>query len=127
MPCITFNKRFVPLIIRGTKVHTVRCVGGRSHRAGETLYMQYGPRFRPLRFATLSCNRVRPIDIGHDYVRVWDEERTKCIFPDLNLFSQADGFASWSDLRRFFDVVPRLDMQLIQWAPAPWESEAACA
>lgn len=124
MPLLNFQTRFVPLIIRGTKVHTVRMLGHRLHRAGETLYMQYGPRFHPLRFATPVCQRVRPIDITRNYARVWNEDRSSYLIPVPDLFARADGFEDWDDLRKFFVHVPRLNLQLVQWAPAVWEVAA---
>jgi len=127
MPCINFSPSFVPKIISGSKVHTIRVIGARPHRVGETLYMQYGKRFKPLRFMTTTATRVRPIDLGHACVRVWTEDRSQCVFPLLDPFAQADGFDDWQDLRRFFNWKRLINAQLIQWAPAPWEVEAAHA
>ncbi len=120
MPCVNYMERFVPRILNGTKVHTVRVLGARPHRAGETLYMQTGSRFRPRRFMTRTCIRVRPILIYETTLSIWNEDNSGFIVPPLDVFAQADGFDDWSDLRRFFKKT-REPAQLVQWAPAPWE------
>ena len=121
MPCVNFMRRFVPRILDGTKVHTIRIMGARPHRAGETLYMQTGPRFKPDRFMTCPCLRVREIVLHEETLTIWNENRKGFIVPPLDTFARADGFDSWEDLQKFFEH-PVAPAQLVQWAPAEWES-----
>jgi hypothetical protein len=120
MPTLNFQKRFVPRILNGTKVHTIRIIGKRLHVAGEMLYMQTGPRFKPERFMTRPCIRVREIVLHEETLTIWNEDRSGFIVPPLDTFARADGFDSWQELSRFF-IHPVPPTQLIQWAPAEWE------
>jgi hypothetical protein len=113
--------RFVPRILDGTKVHTIRVLGARPHVAGETLYMQHGTRFRPVRFMTRPAIRVREIKIYEEGVSVFNENDPGWISPPRDLFAVADGFDDWTDFRKFFNWKRQIPAQLIQWAPAPWE------
>ena len=121
MPCINFDPRFVAPILAGTKVHTIRVVGARPHRAGEMLYMQHGQRFHPVRFMTAAATRVREIAILEHGVTVYNESDPGFIVPARDVFARADGFEDWADFRRFFQWKRPVPAQLIQWAPAEWE------
>ncbi|MFA6271428.1 MAG: hypothetical protein WC657_09580, partial [Candidatus Paceibacterota bacterium] len=76
MPILNFQRRFVPKILDGSKVHTIRDFGARDFRSGQTLYMQTGPRFNPERFATHPCLRVREVVLRPGTCMIWNEDFT---------------------------------------------------
>lgn len=126
MPILNFQRRFVAPILAGTKVHTIRCIGCRPHKEGETLFMQTGSRFRPERFKTVPALRVRNLRMTADTVMIDQPSPGLFMIPPLDLFAVADGFEDWMNMLRFFIDRYRLmhkalDAQLIQWAPALWE------
>ena len=123
MPTLNFMPRMVDPILGGTKVHTVR-FGKRAYRPGQNLQMQTGSRYKPTRFITLPCTRVRGIRLSSVCVSIWSDVDLSFIVPARNLFARCDGFEDWEDLLHWLDLKPgeRRDGRLIQWAPAIWES-----
>lgn len=122
MPTLNFQRRFVPKIVDGTKLHTIRVIGKRKFRPGCPLYMQTGPRFKPELFAMHTCYRVREIKLFPHTCTIWEEDKSGFVAPSLDRFARCDGFENWAELQEFFKgKLDGVKYQLIQWAPAEWE------
>ena len=107
-----FKQRFVPRILDGTKIGTIRAPRAgrcRHARPGDALQLKAGSRFRPVVFADTFCTRVSSIglyDMGRETAHIVAPDLD--YFPcgsDLDGFAVGDGFADWDDLCRFWKDV----------------------
>lgn len=101
-----FKARFVAPILAGTKVQTIRKPRKRDARPGDTLQLQSGDRFHPVRLGlaravlvdkvSLDFRGDRRVLYGHLGMDVAHEAA------DLDRFAVMDGFTDWSDMRAFW-------------------------
>jgi len=108
-----FNEDFVPAIIAGTKIHTIRA--GQRWRVGEIA--QFVVRAgRPDQYEfwpSLPIVSIQDIKLTADEVRV---DKRLLSPPELLALAQADGFASAADLFAFFAAQPLpFRGQLLHW------------
>jgi hypothetical protein len=115
---IGFNKRFVPLIEDGSKIHTVRKDAAKRWKAGRTMHFATDVRKKNMKvFRTGDCKNTERIDI------VWNEKKTdvsikigsKKLNKEKRLeFAKADGFATMEDFKSWFSE-DFIDYKLIHW------------
>ena len=103
MPILSFKERFVPLIKSGEKKNTIRQDKGDRWAVGSTIYFwKDNPRnatMKPYKFGIGIVNKMLPISIYPTQNRI---ELAGLPVVDLEAFAQADGFANWADMLRFF-------------------------
>ena len=141
MPLLNFMPRFVEPIRAGTKAHTIR--GDRKYpiKVGQPLYLYCGARhpgaFRILPEA-VPCTRVQPITIaecgrchGTGEVAYSSTSYGPCQVFDVRIdsiglsndecerLSIADGFASFTDMMKFWEGRLPFKGQIIHWRPLP--------
>ena len=124
MPALNYQPRFGYLVEKGFKPHTVRSIGKRKIKAGDVLYQFTGMRTAHChRLCMNLCTNVRRILIGRGGILVFTDPLT-FIEPPVDQFALADGFTGWEEMRDWFSDQYGLPFngQLIQWAPARWES-----
>jgi hypothetical protein len=117
MPAYNFKSEFVPAIIAGIKVSTIRKPRKRPTKVRDTLYLYEGLRTKKAHLiASKPCFAVISINIleGHKIAlgsTVIDDDL-------MNRLVQEDGFKSPDDFFDFFDRqygIPTLGMELIKW------------
>lgn len=100
MPAYSFQERFIPFLLDGSKDHTIRKErAGRSRHArpGETVYLYYGMRTKWCqKIGEATCSAVRKIRITVDDIIVYDEnldeQPINRTLHELNTFAWKDGF-----------------------------------
>lgn len=110
-----FNEEFIPAILAGTKVHTIR--EGQRWRAGEVAEF-YARAQAPDRYefrAPLPVLLVQEIELSTTGLRV---DGRLLAPPELLALARADGFATAEALLAFFagKTLP-LRGQLVHWTP----------
>lgn len=115
MVAYSFQNRFASAVERGEKRQTIRAKGKRRHvRPGETLQLYTGMRTkacRKLREAT--CHDVCPVLIERDRVTTFHPQE----FLDPEQVARLDGFASWAEMRDWFETTHGLPFSgvMIRW------------
>lgn len=120
MVAYSFRPRFVDAIRSGLgnyehidgmiprpKRQTIRAVGKRRHaRAGEMLQLYTGMRTRQCKkIGEARCTRVNSIVLFFIQPAVKIDDWPACSMPDeLNEFAWSDGFASWLEMREFWQA-----------------------
>ena len=107
MPALSFQPRFVRPILDGAKDQTIRPPRKVPIRPGQTLHLFTGMRTkRCRRIATVPCARVGAVlidfTVGCVAVKFDNGSRFYGCLESLNTFAQADGFASWGEMRAFW-------------------------
>jgi len=125
MVAYSFQKRFAPPILAGTKLQTIRGPRVRPHvRPGQALQLYVGMRTKSCKLiATRLCSNVRPIKIDlNGYVFFHDECDGFGDWRMLDDFAVRDGFSDFEDLRRFWALshpgVSVFEGSQIEWHPA---------
>lgn len=135
MVAYSFQKRFAPQILAGTKRQTIRLPRKRHARPGEKLQLFTGMRTRhcvkviPDPF----CTVVLPISIMFEARRIvdmalgiWSSGRWTQI-DDLDAFARRDGFEDISDMSGFWvrahGDIERFYGVFIGWQPDPHRGE----
>lgn len=124
MVAYSFKARFAEPILQGTKTQTIRAPRKRHARAGEELQLYTGMRTKQCKL----IRRAKCVDVGHVFlsflnarVEAWDTGTAWTTPDELQAFAEQDGFASWKDLRQFWEKEhPGFDQfegVLIRWAP----------
>lgn len=146
MVAYSFQKRFAPPILAGTKRQTIRADRKRHARPGEALQLYTGMRTKHCKLIGRAvCERVLPVrilflndtsgDLDLSAVLVREGEGFAPLRVAKDFFARRDGFADWRDLRAFWSInhpgVDEFDGVLIEWrdfttarplAPAPEET-----
>ncbi len=110
--------RFVPLILSGAKLNTIRPTPQREIRPGDILDIRQWEakayRSKQIRIVEVEVADVSRIEIGDSWVRRWNG-----LVDDLDAFARADGFDGWNDMAAWFDAVHGLpfDGVIIRWKP----------
>jgi hypothetical protein len=118
MRVLMCQKQFVPKILDGSKIHTIR---GRARcKPGDDLSLRYwkkrGGRWvkgnKQMEFLRTKCKAVWPVSIQDHGVFIHGMIPVK-----LNDLARHDGFDSWLDMRDWFDRTHGLPWSgdLIQW------------
>jgi len=101
-----FKERFILPIRTGRKRQTIRAERKRHARPGETLQLYHGMRTRHcVLIGRAPCIDVRPVTLLFDDER---EDLEGVIMPGFGFpgglagFAEADGFASWAELKAFW-------------------------
>jgi len=97
MPAYSFQERFIPMILDGSKDHTIRKDrAGRSRHAkpGNRLYLYYGMRTKYCRkIGEAICSHVEHIEIADNSISVYGDDYCFMLSPDAcNEFAWSDGF-----------------------------------
>lgn len=119
MPLCGFQKQFVPMILDGSKSHTIRRRRKRPTKAGDVLYLYTGLRTKQCQFVMQdTCKKVVPIAIIPDIGQVRLDGR---LLPlnEMMHFAVRDGFANYMDFFKFFERYPRevreRELEVIYW------------
>ncbi|OYX79618.1 MAG: hypothetical protein B7Y77_01655 [Bradyrhizobium sp. 35-63-5] len=118
MVAYNFNAQFADAVEAGRKHQTIRAMGKRRHaRAGEQLQLYTGMR-------TKACRKLRDA-VCHDACSIQIERDAFWTFKPQELhtgetlerFARADGFASWPEMRDWFDRTHGLPLVgvMIRW------------
>lgn len=93
MPAYSYQERFIPFILDGSKDHTVRAErAGRSRHArpGDTLYLYFGMRTKWCRkIGEAICSKVESIIISVDSIKLNGQNLS---WEELHRFAWKDGF-----------------------------------
>jgi hypothetical protein len=128
MVAYNFKAMFVDPILVGRKNHTIRGDRKRHARPGELIQLQHGSRFKPIRFGVSRCEFVCRIGLQFEprSITIVGEDSTNrtsaLIFGEFDDFAQADGFADWEALERFWwDTHKAKSFRgvIIGWTPLP--------
>jgi len=129
MPAYSFKKQFVPMILDGSKVHTIRRRRKHPIKVGVKLFLYTGMRTKQCKLiAVIECVKVEPIVIMPDEKSLfipniyngWDLLSVNAI----NQIAHEDGF---EDAYDFFDFFKRYreevlyDFEIIWWDPTPFQ------
>lgn len=121
MPAYNFQKQFVPKILDGSKLHTIRRRRKRSTRAGDRLLLYTGMRTKQCELiAVTGCVKVVPIlisTIGNGDLSFGAEWLTR---DEQIALAKADGFDDIAEFFKFFkrykaDILA--DFEVIWWDP----------
>lgn len=120
MPAINFQKQFAPLILNGSKPHTIRPKRKRNPIApGQTLYLYTGMRTKQCELLKdVVCASVVPIQIFNDIGQIRLDGR---LLPlnEMMHFAIRDGFANYMDFFKFFERysarVREHELEVIYW------------
>ncbi len=121
MPAYNFQRQFVPMILDGSKPHTIRRRRKRPTRVGDMLMLYTGMRTKQCKLIAISeCVKITPIDI-------WIQASTILIngvaIGDDEMFAliERDGFKR-ENYKEFFQFFKRYerdvldDFEIIWWS-----------
>lgn len=121
MPAYNFQKQFVPMILDGTKTHTIRKRRKHPTKVGDILWLYTGMRTKECKLTAVApCVRVEPIviwpfgtmiEINNELYRVGGRAREIAL---------ADGFEGTASFYEFFQRYKRDrldDFEIIWWNP----------
>lgn len=116
MPVYNFYPQFVPLILDGTKYHTIRRVRKHRTKVGDTIKMSIGLRTKNyFLFVETLCVKIVPVVIWP-----YKEHLIANIHTSIEKIVKDDGF---EDTSQFFDFFKRYkrecldDFEFIYWDP----------
>ena len=118
MPAYNFQRQFVPMILDGSKVHTIRRRRKRPTRVGDTLSLYVGMRTRECRLiAVTECVRVEPVAI-YPFRKVM--MMRDCILSpaETRLIATQDGFEDAESFFAFFERYGKAtlrDFEIVWW------------
>lgn len=115
MPAYNFQAQFVPMILAGTKRHTIRRRRKQPTRVGDILWLFTGLRTKECRLLVgANCTRIEPITI-------WPFEQRIIANIDfsVNQLAFGDGFGNLAEFFNFFKKTYRKevleDFEIIFW------------
>jgi hypothetical protein len=122
MPAYNFQKQFVPMILDGSKHHTIRRRRKRATIVGDMLMLYTGMRTKQcLLIAVTECVKIEPVMIlpfrmEMSYVRGYNVQPLNV--EEINQLAKADGFEDTHDFFYFFrryklEVLD--DFEIIHW------------
>lgn len=115
MPAFNFQAGFAPAVECGWKVQTIRAKRQNRPRVGQTAHCFTGMRTRRCRrLGAWPIDRVVPVMLTHQGVWIGDRQMDEKL---RDLFAAEDGFASWDQMRDWFDKQHGLPFRgdLVQW------------
>ena len=123
MPAYNFQSQFVPMILEGSKIHTIRKPRKRPTKVNDNLFLYVGQRTKQsMLIARVRCIGVWPIEIDTVGFSARLKDQHGCwnlLLPyELTSIVKADGFDNVFD---FFDFFRQryehgnLMMEIIEW------------
>ena len=119
MPAYNFQSQFVPMILDGSKIHTIRKRRRHPTKEGDLLWLYTGMRTKKCRLIIdTNCKKIAPIVIYPDLGQVRLEGR---LLPlnEMMHFAVRDGFANYMEFFAFFRRYPQevleREMEVIYW------------
>lgn len=119
MPAYNFQKQFAPLILDGSKPHTIRPRRKRPTQVGDVLYLYTGMRTKACQFLMQdTCKQIKPIAIYPDIGQIRLDGR---LLPlnEMTHFAVRDGFANYMEFFKFFERYPaqvrERELEVIYW------------
>ncbi len=129
MPAYNFKKEFVPMILDGSKPHTIRRRRKRPTRVGDVLYLFTGLRTKQCKLVAISeCVKIEPILLIPEAMIIWisssqvdinESNMRPLSIDEINDLAHRDGFEDTYD---FFDFFKRYkegflyDFEIIWWS-----------
>ena len=119
MPAYNFRERFVPMILDGSKHHTIRRRRKRPTKPGDVLRLYTGMRTKECKLiASMQCTSVVPVKIYPDTGSVVLDGKPLSEM-EVVMFASRDGFPDVYDFFEFFqrytaDVLER-ELEVIYW------------
>lgn len=121
MVAYNFQGRFADAVQRGEKRQTIRANGKRRHaKPGDKLQLYTGMRTKACRkLRDVVCHDACPILIDRDRIVTFQPQE----FLDPEQVARLDGFASWADMRAWFEQTHGLPFHgaMIRWLVPPSE------
>lgn len=122
MPAYDFQEQFVPMILDGSKPHTIRRRRKNPTKPGDRLTLYTGMRTKRCRkIMDAECASVIPVKIYPQSGRVVLDGRMLSLNDTLH-FAVRDGFANHMDFFEFFRRYPlevlENEMEVIYWRQA---------
>lgn len=121
MPAYNFQKQFVPMILDGSKPHTIRRRRKRPTVPGDRLLLYTGMRTKSCKlFAVTECVKVEPVIIYPTIKKIMNESEIMS-GDDMFKLAKADGFDTLNAFFGFFERTYKLyeldDFEIISWDP----------
>lgn len=116
MPALSFNKKFVPHILNGTKKQTIRAFRKNPIKVGNHLFLYTGMRTKECeKIGEAICVAIYKISIRTDGITI--SPNFEVPINQLNHYAQQDGFKNWDDMRRWWVLTHDLPFNgnLIMW------------
>jgi hypothetical protein len=115
-----FQARFADAVERGDKSQTIRAPrkDGRHAKPGDALQLYTGMRTRACRkLRDATCHDACDVLIEADRIITFKPQELH----DLEQFARHDGFASWQDMRQWFESAHGLPFRgvMIRWLVPP--------
>ena len=115
MVAYSFQGRFADAVQRGEKRQTIRANGKRRHaKPGDKLQLYTGMRTKACRkLRDAICDDACPILIDHNGVTTFHPQE----FLNPDMIAKMDGFASWEEMRQWFETTHGLPFSgvMIRW------------
>ena len=120
MTAINFQKRFKPMILNGSKTHTIRRRRKHTIKSGDQLQLYTGMRTKQCELIKeTKCTDVIPIIITPN-TGIVSIDRFILSDKALEEFAISDGFPSVQEFFEFFRIYPMyillLEMEVIYWS-----------
>lgn len=120
-----FKKQFVPKILSGTKIHTLREDKGNRWRSGKRIHFATGIRTKKYKeFHRLECISTQRVFMTYkfnDVIEITIDDKYIFGFSERMKFAKNDGFDSWDDFFDWFYPLiqkapdQKLTLKLIHW------------
>lgn len=119
MPLYGVQRRFVPMILDGSKPHTIRRRRKNPTKVGDILYLYTGLRTKQCEFVMQdTCKKILPVQIFADIGQIRLNGRLLPLNEMIH-FAVRDGFANYMDFFKFFERYPRevreRELEVIYW------------
>jgi hypothetical protein len=115
MGLYNFQPRFVPLILRGEKTHTIRAVRVHPDKPGDTLHLYTGLRTKKAKLLMrVPCVKIEEIEIRHvpydgtnvlargcKVPYIWIDGE-KLSWDETQAFARRDGFRDFAEMLAFW-------------------------
>lgn len=103
MTSYSFDRRFVPAILAGTKAQTIRSPRKNQVKAGGTVHIFTGLRTKHTRrIGAAVCREVTIIRLELSANKITDLYGTRTRLADLDHFAKGDGFPGWLEMKAFW-------------------------
>lgn len=122
MPALSFNKKFVPHILNGTKKQTIRKFRKKPINVGNRLFLYTGMRTKQCKkIGEASCVAVYVASITRKGIQLstihHPKKKWKVDEKSLDAFARSDGFSDWEEMHRWWGLTHDLPFKgnLIMW------------
>jgi hypothetical protein len=108
-----FQKRFVPMILAGTKNHTIRATRAYPDEPGRTLHLYTGLRTSEAKLIKrVVCTKVLPIRIVDAGVFI---DGRRLAGDECESLARDDGFENFADMMAFWNGRRPFNGHIIHW------------